>query len=147
MRRINLNPMENVCATTFRTFIIMSVQITLTTGIYDLIKDHLRRKKTTIEQEQLLTEQLRNASQVLRRDLPENVVTVDCEVKIKDAATNEEEAYLFVQPARQKIKKGKYSILSPIALATLGNKVGDVITWPFEEGERKIEILSVEHLN
>lgn len=125
----------------------MSTQITLTTGVYDLIKDHLRRKRTTIEQEQLLTEQLRNADQVLRKNLPEDVVTVNCEVRIKDAETNEEEKYLFVETKREKVKKGKYSILSPVALATVGNKVGDVITWPFDDGERKIEILSVERLN
>ncbi len=125
----------------------MSTQITLTTGVYDLIKDHLRRKRTTIEQEQLLTEQLRNAEQVLRKNLPEDVVTVNCEVRIKDAETHEEEKYLFVETKREKVKKGKYSILSPVALATVGNKVGDVITWPFDEGQRKIEILSVERLN
>ena len=47
----------------------------------------------------------------------------------------------------QKIKKGKYSILSPIGLAIVGNKVGDIITWPFADGEKKIEILGVEHYN
>ncbi|WP_226064846.1 GreA/GreB family elongation factor [Kaistella polysaccharea] len=125
----------------------MSESIVLTTGIYDLIKEHLRRKGTTIEEEQILLQQLRNAKQVLRRELPEDVVTVNCEIKIKDVDTNEEENYLFVQTSRHKEKKGKYSILSPMALATVGNKVGDVINWPFKEGEKKIEILSVEHYN
>ena len=125
----------------------MSESIVLTTGIYDLIKEHLRRKGTTIEEEQILLQQLRNAKQVLRRELPEDVVTVNCEIKIKDVDTNEEENYLFVQTSRHKVKKGKYSILSPMALATVGNKVGDVINWPFKEGEKKIEILSVEHYN
>ena len=48
---------------------------------------------------------------------------------------------------KEKVKKGKYSILSPMALATVGNKVGDVITWPFKDGDKKIEILNVEHYN
>lgn len=123
--------------------IIMTNSIVLTTGVYDLIKDHLRRKRTTIQEEEILLNQLRNATQVLRRELPEDVVTVDCEVKIKDHSTNQEESYLFVQTNREKVKKGKYSILSDIALATVGNKVGDVINWPFKDGEKKIEILSV----
>ena len=125
----------------------MSQEIVLTTGIYDLIKDHLRRKQTTIEQENILLEQLKNAKQVLKKELPTDVVTVDCEIKIKDVETNEEENYLFVQTNKEKIKKGKFSILSPMALATVGNKVGDVISWPFEDGEKKIEILSVVHQN
>ena len=125
----------------------MSENITLTTGVYDLIKDHLRRKRTTQEEEQILLDQLKVAKQVLRKELPSDVVTVNCEVKIKDIATNEEEKYLFVQTNREKIKKGKYSILSPIGLAIVGNKVGDIINWPFADGERKIEILGVEHYN
>ena len=112
----------------------MSENITLTTGVYDLIKDHLRRKRTTQEEEQILLDQLKVAKQVLRKELPSDVVTVNCEVKIKDIATNEEEKYLFVQTNREKIKKGKYSILSPIGLAIVGNKVGDIINWPFAEG-------------
>ena len=125
----------------------MSENIVLTTGVYDLIKDHLRRKRTTQEEEQILLNQLKTAKQVLRKELPEDVVTVNCEIKIKNISTNEEEKYLFVQTDRQKIKKGKYSILSPIGLATVGNKVGDVINWPFEGGEKQFEIVGVERFN
>ena len=125
----------------------MSENIVLTTGIYDLIKDHLRRKKTTIQQEEILLKQLKLAKQVRRKELPEDVVTINCEVKVKDFSTNEEEKYLLVDDNKEKVKKGKYSILSPIGLATVGNKVGDVITWPFADGEKKIEILGVEHYN
>lgn len=125
----------------------MSENIVLTTGVYDLIKDHLRRKRTTQEEEQILLDQLKTAKQVLRKELPEDVVSVNCEIKIKNISTNEEEKYLFVQTDRQKIKKGKYSILSPIGLATVGNKVGDVINWPFEGGEKQFEIVGVERFN
>lgn len=122
----------------------MSNQIILTTGIYDAIKDHLRRKKVSPAEEERLTTELRNAIQVRRRELPEDVVTVDCKVKIKDHTENKEEEYIFVGIAEAKPKKNKHSILSDMALATLGYKVGDVIEWPFAEGERKIEILQVE---
>ncbi len=125
----------------------MTENIILTTGVYDLIKEHLRRKQTTQEEEVILLDQLKGATQVLRKELPTDVVTVNCEIKIKDMSTNEEEIYSLVQTNLEKIKKGKYSILSPIGLATVGNKVGDIITWPFAEGEKKIEILGVEHYN
>ena len=125
----------------------MTENIVLTTGVYDLIKDHLRRKRTTKEEEQILLDQLKGATQVLRKELPEGVVTVNCEVNVKDMATNEEEKYLFVQTNREKVKKGKYSILSPMGLAIVGNKIGDVINWPFEGGEKKLEIIGVERFN
>jgi len=55
----------------------MTEQIILTTGIYDAIKEQLRRKKVSAEEETRLAAELRGAKQVLRRDLPEDVVTVD----------------------------------------------------------------------
>lgn len=122
----------------------MSNHIIVTTGIYDAIKDTLRRKKVGIEEEKRLTEELRKAKQVLRRDLPADIVTVDRKVTLKDHTLNFEHEYIFVPSVKEKLKKNKYSILSDIALAVVGYKVGDVISWPFRDGERKIEILKVE---
>lgn len=124
----------------------MSDNIIVTTGIYDAIKDHLRRKKVSRDEENRLTGELRKAKQVLRRDLPSDIVTVDRKVTIKDHTQDFEHEYIFVASTKAKPKKNKYSILSDIALATVGYKVGDVIEWPFKEGERKIEILKVEAL-
>lgn len=123
----------------------MSDQIILTTGIYDAIKDHLRRKKVSHNEEVRLASELRNALQVRRRVLPEDVVTVNRKVTIKDLSQNKEEEYIFVGVAEAKPKKNKHSILSDIALATVGYKVGDVIEWPFRDGERRIEVLKVEN--
>ena len=123
----------------------MSNQIVLTTGIYDVVKDYVRRKRVSINEENRLIEELRDAKQVLRRDLPEDVVTVERKVTIKDHTLNEEQEYIFVPTSiKPKPTKNKYSILSDMALATVGYKVGDIINWPFKEGERKIEILKVE---
>ncbi|PKF74504.1 GreA/GreB family elongation factor [Chryseobacterium sp. PMSZPI] len=122
----------------------MSDHIIVTTGIYDAIKDTLRRKKVSIEEEKRLTEELRKAKQVLRRDLPADVVTVDRKVTLKDHTLDFEHEYIFVPSAKEKLKKNKHSILSNIALAVVGYKVGDTINWPFKDGERKIEILKVE---
>ena len=123
----------------------MSNQIVLTTGIYDVVKDYVRRKRVSINEENRLIEELRDAKQVLRRDLPEDVVTVERKVTIKDHTLNEEQEYIFVPTSiKPKPRKNKYSILSNMALATVGMPVGSVIEWPFPEGEKKIEILKVE---
>ncbi|KPE51939.1 GreA/GreB family elongation factor [Chryseobacterium indologenes] len=125
----------------------MSDHITVTTGIYDAIKDTLRRKKVSKEEEKRLTEELRKAKQVLRRDLPEDIVTVERKVTLKDHTLDFEHEYIFVSSAKAKPAKNKHSILSDIALAVVGYRVGDCISWPFREGERKIEILKVEPWN
>ena len=124
----------------------MSENVILTTGIYDLIKDHVRRKKVSKQEEELLLLELKNAKQVLRRDLPENIVTVDRRVKIKDHTDSSENEYMFVSTTKTKPKKGKFSILSEVAVATVGRQVGDIINWPFKDGERKLEILKVESI-
>lgn len=122
----------------------MSDNIIVTTGIYDVIKDQLRRKKVTPEQEIRLANELKTAKQVLRRDLPKEVVTVNRRVLIKDHTASTEKEYIFVPSTKAKPLKNKYSILSDIALATVGYKVGDIIEWPFIDGDRKIEIIKVE---
>lgn len=122
----------------------MSENITVTTGIYDAIKEQLRRKKVSIAEEARLTAELRGAKQVLRRDLPEDVVTVDRKVTLKDHTADTQNEYIFVASTKAKPKKNKHSILSNLALAVVGYKVGDVINWPFQDGERKLEILNVE---
>jgi|SRR5690606_26871063 len=122
----------------------MSENIILTTGIYDLIKDQIRRKKVSKQEEDLLTLELKNATQVLRKELPEDVVTINRRVKVLDHSTQKEQEFLFVSPDKEKIKKGKHSIMSSMGLAIVGRKAGDSVSWPFADGEKKIEILEVK---
>ncbi|WP_291071353.1 GreA/GreB family elongation factor [Empedobacter sp. UBA5637] len=122
----------------------MTTNIILTTGLYDLIKDHLRRKKVTAEQENILTKELRHAEQILRRDLADNIVTVGKKVTIKELNSNQEYQLNFVSPEKAKPKKNRHSILMDEGLATIGYKIGDVIEWPANDGTKKNEILNVE---
>lgn len=121
-------------------------EILLTTGIYDLIKDHLKRKKATAEEEEALKIQLKKAKQVTRKSLPMDVVTVDCKVVIKNTETNEEELFTFVAPDRAKRRNMTESILSTMGLALVGCKVGDIINWNFNNEQKTLEIMSVERL-
>jgi len=125
---------------------IMSEHVILTTGIYDMIKDHVRRKKVTKQEEELLLLELKHAKQVRRSELPDDVVTVNRRVKILDHTINKEQEYTFVPTTKTNPKKGKISILCDVAVATVGRKVGDIIDWPFKGGERKLEILKVESI-
>lgn len=122
---------------------IMTQEIILTTGIYDLIKDIIRRKKVTLQEEEILINQLKKAKQITRRNLPLDVVTVDSKVTIKNIDTKEEETYTFVAPARAKRKHNTESIISKMGLALVGCKTGDTIKWNFGEEEKNLEILNV----
>lgn len=121
----------------------MESNIILTTGVYDLIKDHIRRRRASSEQEEILLQQLKSAKQIRRRELSDEIVTVNKKVTIKDLDTNEEFEYNFVGPEKAKPTKNKHSILMDMGLAVVGNKVGDVIQWPFSDGDKKLEIIKV----
>ncbi|RKD13319.1 transcription elongation factor GreAB [Pelobium manganitolerans] len=120
--------------------------IVLTTGIYDLIKEHIRRRKVTREEEEVLNTQLKYAEQVLRKDLPADVVTINTRVTVKNHSTNEELVYTFVGPERARKKNKTESILSKIGLATVGCKEGDLINWELDGVQSNVEILKVERL-
>jgi len=122
----------------------MSQSIILTTGLYDLIKDHVRRKKVTQQEEELLFLQLKGATQVLRKDLPLDVVSVNRKVTYKNLIDNEEKTVTFVAPQKSKPTKNKISILSDEGIAMVGYKVGSQIEWPSRNGDLKFEILKVE---
>ena len=49
----------------------MTTNIILTTGTYDLLKDHIRRKKLNKVKEDILLNELKHSKQVLRCDLGE----------------------------------------------------------------------------
>lgn len=122
----------------------MNQDIILTTGIYDLIKDLLRRKKVTPFVEDQLVLQLKRAKQIRRRELPDNVVTIDCRVTIKDILTNELQDFTFVAPSKAKRRNNTESIVGDVGLALVGNKTGDQIKWDFGSGEKNFEIIKVE---
>lgn len=125
----------------------MSQNIILTTGIYDLIKDHIRRKKVTPTEEEVLKLQLKNATQVTRKNLPEDIVTIDARITVKNLTSDQEETYTFVAPDKAKKRNNTESILTKTGLALVGCKVGDVINWDFEGEEKRLEIIKVERLD
>jgi len=122
--------------------------IILTTGTYDLIKDHVRRKKVSLLEEKILTNEIKNAKQVLRRELPQDVVCINSILTYKNLTNNEEKKITIVGPNKSKPSKNKISILSDEAIAMVGHSVGSIIEWPsIKKGNLKLEIISVEHID
>ncbi len=122
----------------------MKPNIILTTGIYDLLKDQIRRRRVTPSQSDLLTDQLRHARQVRRKDLPADVVDINSRVTIKFLGSGEERTHIFVQPGKARQRHGTESIMTPMGVALVGHSAGTKIKWPFNDSEEEIEILKVE---
>lgn len=122
---------------------VLDTPVILTTGIYDLLKEHIRRKKLSKANEAALEAQLKKARQVLRKDLPADVVTVDTLVTVKDLETGDTQEYKFVGPDSAKKKNGTVSILSPMGIAMIGYPAGAVVEWEFNEAIKKNQIIKV----
>jgi regulator of nucleoside diphosphate kinase len=122
---------------------INETPIILSTGIYDLLKDHLRRRKLSRYNEAKLELELKHARQVLRNELPADVVTVDTYVKVKEMESGKEFTYKLVAPAKARRKHNTLSILSPIGVAILGYTKGAIVQWEMPEGIKKYQIEDV----
>lgn len=120
--------------------------IILSTGIYDLLKNHLRTRKLSRYNEDKLILELRSAKQVLHKELPEDVVTVDRAVRVKELESGQEYTYNLVAPAKAKQKNNTISILSPIGVAILGYVEGAEVKWEMPEGIKSYRIEAVTKL-
>jgi len=114
--------------------------IILTTGMFDLLKEQIRRKRLSHFNELKLTEQLRNSQQVLRKELPGHVVDVNKTVKIRELDTDQTQVYNFVPHDKAKRKHQTLSILSQMGIALMGFSKGAVAEWETPEGIRKYQI-------
>lgn len=121
--------------------------ITLSRGIFDLLKDHIKRKKLSRYNELKLELELRSARQVLRRELPKTIVSIDKKVKVKELGSGKEYTYHLVAAHKAKRKNNTLSILSPIGVAMLGYEQGAELTWEMPEGIKSFLILEVSALN
>lgn len=121
--------------------------IILSRGIFDLLKDHIKRKKLSRYNELKLELELRSARQVLRRELPETVVSIDKKVKVRELASGKEFTYNLVAESKAKRKNNTLSILSPIGVAMLGYEQGAELTWEMPEGIRSYLIVEVSALD
>jgi len=124
----------------------MTTSIILSTGIFDLLKDHIRRRKLSTYNQEKLVQELRNARQILNKDIPADVVTVNTKVRVKELETGEEFTYMIVPPAKAKNKNNTISILSPIGVAMVGYSQGSELSWEMPGGIKAYRIEEVSRL-
>ncbi len=72
-------------------------------------------------------------------------VVFGAHVKAVDTESEEEVAYQIVGVDEADVKKGMISVLSPLARALIGKKVGDTVTVQSPKGDKEFEILHFEY--
>lgn len=76
-------------------------------------------------------------------ELPEDVVTMNSTVEIRDLKSGETDVYTLVYPDRADIDANRISVLAPIGTAILGCRVGDVVRVATPSGTRRIRVEEV----
>ncbi len=98
-----------------------------------------QRRLTHDEMERLMDEFDR--AQIMEpQEIPHDVVTMNSVVKISFPKLKKNLELKIVYPHEANIKEWKISILSPIAHALLGYKIGDTIEWMVPAGITHIRI-------
>ncbi|MES2417469.1 MAG: GreA/GreB family elongation factor [Bacteroidota bacterium] len=120
--------------------------IILSRGIFDLLKDHIRRRKLSRFNELKLELELKSAKQVLRNEIPSTIVNINKQVKVKELNSGQEFTYNLVAHEKAKRKNNTLSILSPIGIAMLGYEQGSELTWEMPEGIKSFRIVEVSDL-
>ena len=90
-----------------------------------------------------LAGELRRARVVPRAQMPEDVVTMNATVRVRDLETGEEDTYTLVYPHEADIEANKLSVLAPVGTALLGYRAGDVVEWPVPAGVARLRIEEV----
>jgi regulator of nucleoside diphosphate kinase len=90
-----------------------------------------------------LEEELESASVVSPEIVPPDVVTLNSQISIKDMITGDESTFTLVMPRDADVEKSKISIMAPLGIAVLGQRIGDIVKFCVPAGVRKIKICRI----
>ncbi len=73
-------------------------------------------------------------------EIPSDVITMNSRALLKDLHTKDQVVFDLVFPQDASPEQNKISILTPLGVAMLGYRIGDVIEWKSNSGTRFLEI-------
>ncbi len=95
------------------------------------------QKKAYLDQ---LEKELERAKVVAPEKIPEDVITMNSAVSVRDLESGEETTYTLVFPGETRIEENRISVLSAIGTALIGYRVGDVIEWKVPSGLKRLKV-------
>jgi regulator of nucleoside diphosphate kinase len=90
-----------------------------------------------------LDSKLRRAEVLFWKEISNQVVTMNSQVRLREYDTEEELDLDIVFPDDASPKWNRISILTPLGIALIGQSVGDCITWTHETDTNRFKILKV----
>lgn len=109
----------------------------------DFLTKHFKASDLSDYNKQRLSLELETATVVKEEDLPEDVVSIDSEVEIREVVGGQKFTFQIVLPSEANSQRKKISVFAPIAIAILGYRVGSKVQWEMPNGIKSFEILKV----
>ncbi len=107
---------------------------------YDEAKNEQAKVEARIAE---LEEILKNVTVIDESSISTDVVGLGTKVKIRDVEYGDEEDLSIVGSNEAESLAGKISDMSPLGVALIGKKIGDVVTVEAPSGAYKVEILDI----
>lgn len=92
-----------------------------------------------------LEEELARCAEVSQETVPEDVVTMNSKVTLKDLTSGKEITCTLVFPDDADSSQERISVLAPLGMAILGYRVGDKISWQMPSGVHELQIDAVHY--
>ncbi len=121
--------------------------ISLSKSDLKFLNEHLEKADMSDYNKSKLKEEIKNAKIYADDELPNDVVSLYSEAKIKSTANGQEFVFKLVLPKNANFKLQKVSIFAPISIALWGYQTGDKINWEMPDGIKEFEIIAVRRLN
>ena len=107
---------------------------------YDAAKDEQREIEARIEE---LEHILKNAEVVVEEEVDFDKINVGCLVKVFDVTSDEEMNFKIVGSTEANSLVGKISNESPVGMALLGKKVGELVSVETQAGMMQYKVLDI----
>ena len=115
------------------------MKIHITKFYLDRLHRLLDTRKPHDEYDRALTAELANAEVVEAKAIPEDVITMNSQVKFEDA-DGKHKIYWLVFPEDADLSENKISVLSPVGCSLIGYKVGSEVVIPTPHGNKKLKV-------
>ena len=96
--------------------------------------------KDLLQAVELLEKEVQSAKVVAPERIPDDVVTMNSRVRVRQVDTEREVVFTLVFPEDADIERNMISVLAPIGTAMLGHRQGQTITVRAPGGARKLRI-------
>jgi regulator of nucleoside diphosphate kinase len=113
--------------------------------LHGLLQVLRRRSRVAPSRLDALEQELQRAEVVLPERVPGDVITMNSRVELQDLATGTRLRVKLVFPGTTEAEVDSVPVLSPMGIALIGCRAGQVLRWDTDPGPQRLRIESVTY--